>query len=362
MKDGDAGNETTDVIDLPEFATALAGSEDPYAATQSWRRAPKACEAIWERYGDGSSPPDLWLLPLAQPGDSPSGILIAAKPSVINAWRAPDSPCAALASTIALSLRNAIKQQDALRLNDELLSLHRKLSQAQAESARTRSIAMIAQMAAGAAHELNNPLAVIAGRAQMQLTKHPDPEVTRPLEIIVEQANKAAQIVLELMRFAAPQQPCPALLNLNDVLEAASQHWQRESKLSDDQIQVHVAGAAELVFADPTQLEEILHAVVSNAIAACAENSPRVQINSPQPTSDDNIRIVVSDNGIGMTRTVLEHAVDPFFSSRPAGRGRGLGLSHAVRLAEINGGRLWIESTEGTGTTVTIELPRTARH
>jgi signal transduction histidine kinase len=58
---------------------------------------------------------------------------------------------------------------------------------------------------------------------------------------------------------------------------------------------------------------------------------------------------------------VLEHAVDPFFSSRPAGRGRGLGLSKAYRLIEINGGNLWIDSKQGAGTTVTIELPARAQ-
>ena len=82
-----------------------------------------------------------------------------------------------------------------------------------------------------------------------------------------------------------------------------------------------------------------------------------MKVNSPSRTSDETVRILIEDNGIGMSRDVLEHAVDPFFSSRPAGRGRGLGLSQAARLAEINGGRLWLESILGTGTTVTVELP-----
>ena len=66
---------------------------------------------------------------------------------------------------------------------------------------------------------------------------------------------------------------------------------------------------------------------------------------------------MIEDNGCGMSGEVLERAVDPFFSSRPAGRGRGLGLSRAYRLAELNGGRLWLESTPNVGTKVTLELP-----
>jgi signal transduction histidine kinase len=72
------------------------------------------------------------------------------------------------------------------------------------------------------------------------------------------------------------------------------------------------------------------------------------------------VRLEIGDNGPGMTRDVLEHAFDPFFSSRPAGRGRGLGLSRAYRLVEINGGKLWLESIPQKGTTVFIELPARA--
>ena len=85
-----------------------------------------------------------------------------------------------------------------------------------------------------------------------------------------------------------------------------------------------------------------------------------LQINSPSRASDETVRIVVVDNGVGMEPEVLEHALDPFFSHRPAGRGRGLGLSQAYRLAEINGGRLALKSTPHVGTTVTLALPARA--
>ena len=104
----------------------------------------------------------------------------------------------------------------------------------------------------------------------------------------------------------------------------------------------------------------ILNAVVANAVAATSGKTARLQVNSPSCASDEIVRIVIEDNGVGMPRDVLEHAVDPFFSSRPAGRGRGLGLSRAYRLAEINGGGLSLESTPEVGTSVTVELPARA--
>jgi signal transduction histidine kinase len=123
---------------------------------------------------------------------------------------------------------------------------------------------------------------------------------------------------------------------------------------------VSITDPSVSVYADPIQLTEILDAVVTNAIEATKPETARLQINSPSRLSDDTVRIVVEDNGIGMTPDVREHALDPFFSHRAAGRGRGLGLSRSYRLAEMNGGTLWIESAPNVGTTVTIELPARA--
>ena len=230
----------------------------------------------------------------------------------------------------------------------------------QSSVTRTRSISMIAQMAAGAAHELNNPLAVISGRAQMVRSQTEDPEIARATETIVEHAQRATDIVTELVRFAKPEPPSPTSFRLASLLEPLFQHWMAGSVLSADQLRVSLADEAVTVYADRKQVTELLGALLANAEAACEQTDAFVKVNSPSRTSDETVRILIEDNGIGMSRDVLEHAVDPFFSSRPAGRGRGLGLSQAARLAEINGGRLWLESILGTGTTVTVELPTRA--
>ena len=176
---------------------------------------------------------------------------------------------------------------------------------------------------------------------------------------------RGQQIVTDLMRFAKPEPPDPVLQPLRGVLEPLCQHWRESSSLPDDQLTLFLADTKVMVNADAEQLGEILERVLANAVLATQEIAsvpeggrvPRVHINSPSRVSDETVRIVIEDNGVGMTRDVLEHAVDPFFSARPAGRGRGLGLSQAYRLAEVNGGRLWLESTPDVGTTVTIELP-----
>lgn len=242
-------------------------------------------------------------------------------------------------------------------MTQELLDLNRRCREAERQLVRMRSISMVGEMAAGAAHELNNPLAVISGRAQMELDFAVEPERKRAMEIVVEQAKKASQIVLDLMEFAKPSNPEPTLQPLRQSLETTLQHWKRSSGEPKGRISIADCDPILTVYADAGQFHEILNAVMSNAIEASGSSNGVVQINSPSRASDETVRITVTDHGPGMAPEVLERAFDPFFSHRNAGRGRGMGLSRAYRLAEINGGTLWIDSTPGQGTTVTIELP-----
>jgi hypothetical protein len=204
---------------------------------------------------------------------------------------------------------------------------------------------------------LNNPLAVISGRAQMELDLAVEPERKRAMEIVVEQAKKASQIVLDLMKFAKPDPPQPRSQPVPQVLRVASQRWKSDPAFAARPIRVGNCDNSLVVYADPQQLSELLAAIVENALQADDPRATRIEINSPSRPSDETVRIVVTDNGPGMPPEVVERAFDPFFSHRAAGRGRGMGLSRAYRLAEINGGRIWIDSTPRQGTTVTIELP-----
>ena len=98
--------------------------------------------------------------------------------------------------------------------------------------------------------------------------------------------------------------------------------------------------------------------VIRNAIEAMREvPSPSLVVDCQADSTDERIVVKIHDIGCGMTPEVSERAMDPFFSHRSAGRGRGLGLSRAVRYAEINGGRIRLSSSLNQGTTVIVELP-----
>lgn len=265
-----------------------------------------------------------------------------------------------LIRALGATLTAARSRRTAERMTQELLDLNRRLASAQQELARQRSLAMIASMAGGAAHELNNPLAVISGRAQLEQSRCADDELRKVWATIAEQAHRASDIVSELMDFAKPRAPVKTDVVVIDAAKTACQRCGERFGVDAAQIRLDFSDASVSAHCDPEQFVLMLEALIANALQATDGKPSSVEVNSRSTTSDETVRLRVVDRGVGMTPEVLEHALDPFFSHRPAGRGRGLGLSRAYRLAEINGGRLCIESKPNQGTTVSVELPARA--
>ena len=267
---------------------------------------------------------------------------------------------------------------ESMLLKRELQVQARELDQSEqarraehAAAVRTETLNRVAQMAAGAAHELNNPLSIIAGRAQLLQAKVEDEAIQTDLRLITAQAKRAGEMVTQLMDYARPAPPDPVEIRLSDWANRLRQHWYRQSGFKPDQIQIHLNSDDLTVFADERQFRDAADAIMSNAVEAIrSKNGPdaiksgefaNIHINSPSAATDDTIVVAISDNGGGMPSDVCEHALDPFFSYRAAGRRQGLGLSRAARYIEINGGRFWIDSTEGEETTVSFSLPARSR-
>ena len=184
-----------------------------------------------------------------------------------------------------------------------------------------------------------------------------DQDHRRALQTIADHAQRASDMVSELLDFAKPDPPQPTQVDLLPWLEKFRADRLAGSSLEPEQFQIQVSSSDIAVRVDPDQFTRILDALVANALEAMTAQKPRLVINSPSGPSDESVVVMLEDNGMGMSPDVAEHALDPFFSHRPAGRGRGLGLSRAHSLTVANGGRLWLDSTEGAGTTVFVELP-----
>jgi len=224
-------------------------------------------------------------------------------------------------------------------------------------AAAENSLNALAEVAAGAAHELNNPLAVVSGRAQLLAEAESDREKKKILEQIYENAREASAIIEDLMSFAEPPQPRPITTDTKQIIDEAIQFASQKTNVEHINVQIAVAEDVENVFVDSAQVVSAIANVISNAVESYGEKPGPIKIAAEAAESGDSVKLQISDAGCGMDEETVAKATQPFFSAKPAGRKRGMGLAYAVRFVQLNKGSLNIASEPGIGTTVTICLP-----
>jgi putative nucleotidyltransferase with HDIG domain len=215
----------------------------------------------------------------------------------------------------------------------------------------------LAEMAGGAAHELNNPLSVISGRAQMLAQGETDPGKKQILRQIQKNADEISAIIDDLFVFASPPQPRPTWTAHRQILDEAIQLASQKTGVEHIDARIEVIGDIKNIFADSAQVASAIANVICNSIESYADSFGPVKITASADPSGGFVKLTIADFGCGMDEQTLQKAMCPFFSNLPAGRKRGMGLAHAARLIQLNGGNLSITSTPGSGTTVTILLP-----
>jgi len=215
----------------------------------------------------------------------------------------------------------------------------------------------LAEMAAGAAHELNNPLAVISGRAQLLAEAESDREKKRILEQIYESARETSAIIEDLMSFAEPPEARAARTDVKQILDEAIELAKQKTNAEHLDVQIAAAEGLESVFVDSAQVVSAIANVISNAVESYGDKPGPIKITADAAESGDSVKLQISDTGCGMDAETISKATQPFFSAKPAGRKRGMGLAYAVRFIQLNKGSLNIASEPDSGTTVTICLP-----
>lgn len=261
-----------------------------------------------------------------------------------------------IASGWSLALRTAQIRDEARNLSEQLAESNRRLQNAQAEILRSRTMITVGEMAAGAAHEMNNPLAVISGRSQLLASQLSDPKLAASAKLIHEQSHRLSAIITELMDFAKPVPPTPQPGDLAEIVARAVGDAKAGSDPADRQIEVTMADLPP-VLVDAGQVASAIEEVVENAIHATDPKTGIVELHAAYDPYSARVVVTVSDNGAGMDEHTVKRAFDPFFSAKPAGRRRGLGLAKALRWIEASGGSIRIESLLGQGTRAIILLP-----
>lgn len=207
----------------------------------------------------------------------------------------------------------------------------------------------------GAGHEINNPLANIAARAQALLVDEVNPERRRKLATIVDQAFRARDMIGGLMVFARPPAPRPVAVGVHEVVRPAVEAVRPLAESRGVRLEYSPPPTPVMVKVDPGQVGEAVRALLQNAVEAVNEGG-RVVVEAGSADGQGG-RVSVVDDGPGMDPDAVRHAFDPFFSGRDAGRGIGLGLPKALRLVDANGGRLLVDSRPAIGTRIVVEFP-----
>jgi signal transduction histidine kinase len=214
------------------------------------------------------------------------------------------------------------------------------------------------ELAYGASHEINNPLANIAARAQTLLEDEPDPKRRRRLEAIHRQAMRAHEMIADLMLFARPPKLRRAPCNLESIVERVIDELRELSGVNDVELIFNHREAKPIQLdADETQLSVAVAAIVKNAIEA-SNSGESVHVNVQRISLADKwlAEVLVSDDGPGISEEVRRHMFDPFFSGREAGRGLGFGASKAWRIVTDHGGQV-VVGRPSHGAEIAIQLP-----
>jgi PAS domain S-box-containing protein len=218
-------------------------------------------------------------------------------------------------------------------------------------------LATIGQLAAGIAHELNNPLGDILGFAQLA-AKHPDmpDSVLADIKRIVKCCLYAREIIKKVLLFSHQMPPRKTHVNLNDLIEewmdVIDVHCQKKG------IKIHLALERKLpeITGDPFQLNQVLVNLVNNAIDSMTAGGLLTITTRAQK---GRVYLEVRDTGIGMTGETLKQIFTPFFTTKDVDRGTGLGLSVVYGIAETHGGSIKADSREGEGSVFEVTLPAT---
>jgi two-component system NtrC family sensor kinase len=261
--------------------------------------------------------------------------------------------------TIALRKRDEIGM-----LAHSFNEMTQKLSDAQRQVYQSQKLAAVGQLAAGVAHEINNPLTGVLTYSSFLLKRAADkPEFKDDLEVIVRETQRCRGIVKGLLDFSRQSPPEKHPSDINEVIERAIRIVHAQLVAHRVEIQKHLATDLPLINADANQIQQIIVNLLLNANDAIGESGGTVALATALKTNGDapqtqaqEIEIRVRDTGCGIPAADLERIFEPFFSTKGK-KGTGLGLAVAWGIVEKHNGRIEVESEVGKGTTFRVVLP-----
>jgi len=251
---------------------------------------------------------------------------------------------------------------------DAALLLARDLTEEElmkAEALRSAQLASVGELAAGVAHEINNPINGIINYAQIILDDPNDPDNTTLLERIKKEGKRIASIVSNLLDFSRRHEESPETVSIETIINNCLELVNHRLKKDIILLEMTLPKDLPLVYCNSHQIQQVLLNILSNARYALNERFPgqdpqkKLSITGQTITilKKAYVRITLKDNGPGIEQDLIDRVFDPFYSSKPKGEGTGLGLSISHGLMQDNKGYLRINSELGSSTTLIVDLP-----
>jgi len=235
------------------------------------------------------------------------------------------------------------------RMQQELVAHEARIEMARRQEFHREKMAAVGALAAQVAHEINNPIAAIAGMAQ----ELPEAAARR----IGEQARRVAAITRQIAEFSSPQAAEAQLVDLNGLVESACAFARYDKRLGATALELELDRQVPAVHAVGDHVVQVLMNLLMNAADAIAEAGAAGRIRLTTEARDGAVVLGVADNGAGMSAAVQARAFEEFFTTKPKGKGCGIGLALSRRLLRENGADIDIASQPGSGTVVSVRLP-----
>jgi two-component system, NtrC family, sensor kinase len=227
---------------------------------------------------------------------------------------------------------------------------------------QSEKMSAIGQLIAGIAHDLNNPLASVVGFADF-LGEVPNvpPSLREPLTVIREEAERASNIVKNLLSFARKQEHQRRPTALRPLLDATFVLLRNQLMAHRVEAQIEIEPDLPMPDIDPNQIQQVFVNLLNNASQAIASTGRPGRVAVRARRWLDGVAIEVIDDGPGMSEVLAAQVFEPFFTTKPEGEGTGLGLSISQGIVREHGGRIMLSTEEGRGSTFTVQLPLSTR-
>src|ERR1700675_1160447 len=248
-----------------------------------------------------------------------------------------------------------LAQEELFRRLYEERELNKEKTQFQSQLAEYEKYAALAQLALGAAHEINNPLLGILSHLELELKVAADPDQGQEIEQCIAGAKRISSTLHGLVNYARPGPLVLSKISLHRLVADTLGFLEHQPMRRGKYLENSVPRDLPYIRADANQLSQVLMNLLLNAAEATPDNG-RIAITASKLTFVDTIEIRVSDTGCGIPPDILAHVFEPFFTTK-RGRGTGLGLSLSQAYVRSHNGEIRVDSVQNHGTTVTLTLP-----